>query len=110
MPLATRTTTAAEPLARATARLRKRVLLIEEAAPGVLTRVAPGIVAAARQLAAAVPGQSVVPSGNGSVRSSIIDETTFSVRWGDRTCRLGNTVTFRLLARLARRPNQLVSL
>ena len=42
-------------------------------------------------------------------RPSIIDEATFSVRWADRTCRLGNTVPFRLLARLARRPNQFLS-
>ena len=39
----------------------------------------------------------------------MIDEATFSVRWANRTCRLGNTVAFRLLARLARRPNHFLS-
>ena len=39
----------------------------------------------------------------------MVDETTFRVRWANRTCRLGNTYPFWLLERLARRPNQFVS-
>jgi DNA-binding response OmpR family regulator len=38
----------------------------------------------------------------------MVDEATFSVRWHDKACYLGNTLPFRLLERLARRPNHLV--
>ena len=41
-------------------------------------------------------------------RHPTIDTATFCVHWDGRTCRLGNTLAFRLLERLARRPNQLV--
>ena len=39
----------------------------------------------------------------------LLDESTLSVIWKGRTLRLGHTVSFRLLARLARRPNQFVT-
>jgi DNA-binding response OmpR family regulator len=97
----------AERLAQAAAHLREAILLIEEVAPGIVKGLVPEISPALPP--AVVSSQSVMPAGIGSGRPSIIDETTFSVRWADRTCRLGNTVAFRLLARLARRPNQLVS-
>ena len=42
-------------------------------------------------------------------RPSIADRATFSVRWGGRTCYLGDTLPFRLLERLARRPDRLFS-
>ena len=96
-------------LAQAAAHLRQAILLIEEVAPGIVQEFVPEMIATRSQPTTAASGQSAVPTGNGSTRPSIIDETTFSVRWADRTCRLGNTVAFRLLERLARRPNQLIS-
>ena len=94
-------------LAQAAAHLRQAILLLEDLAPGIVKGLVPEISTALSP--SATSGQSATPTANGSIRRSIIDENTFSVRWGDRTCRLGNTVAFRLLARLARRPNQLIS-
>ena len=37
-----------------------------------------------------------------------VDGATFSVLWHDKACYLGNTLPFRLLERLARRPNHLI--
>jgi DNA-binding response OmpR family regulator len=39
----------------------------------------------------------------------LVDRTDFTVRWNDRSCYLGNSLPFRLLERLSRRPNQYVS-
>jgi len=39
----------------------------------------------------------------------LLDESTLSVIWNGKTLRLGHTLAFRLLARLARRPNQYVT-
>lgn len=39
----------------------------------------------------------------------VVDGNTFSVRWQDKTCFLGNTLLFRLCARLARSPNQYIA-
>lgn len=47
-------------------------------------------------------------SGKGTSGAPILDRMTFCVHWGGRTCRLGNTLSFKLLERLARRPNQFV--
>jgi DNA-binding response OmpR family regulator len=46
-----------------------------------------------------------------TVRASTLqlDRTTFSVRWEGRSCYLGHSTAFRLLERLARRPNEYVS-
>ena len=38
----------------------------------------------------------------------VVDRTTFTVHWGGKTCFLGNTLPFKFMERLARRPNQLV--
>ena len=38
----------------------------------------------------------------------IIDLAAMTVTWGGRTCRLGNTVLFRLMARLAKRPGHYI--
>ena len=35
-----------------------------------------------------------------------IDRTTYTVFWGERSCYLGHSMAFRLLERLAQRPNQ----
>jgi DNA-binding response OmpR family regulator len=39
----------------------------------------------------------------------LLDESTLSVNWNGQTLHLGHTLAFRLLARLARRPNQYVT-
>jgi DNA-binding response OmpR family regulator len=39
----------------------------------------------------------------------LLDESTMSVFWKGRSLHLGNTLPFRFLARLARRPNQYVT-
>ncbi len=108
MPIFNHTTSTAERLARAAACLRQAILLIEEVAPGLVEGLVPGVVTAFPQSLAA-PDRPGTPSGNGSTRPSIIDGATFSVRWANRSCHLGNTVSFRLLERLARRPNHFIS-
>ena len=108
MPIFNHTTSTAERLARAAACLRQAILLIEEVAPGLVEGLVPGVVTAFPQSLVA-PDRPGTPSGNSSTRPSIIDGATFSVRWANRTCHLGNTVSFRLLERLARRPNQFIS-
>lgn len=45
------------------------------------------------------------PNGNGR---PVIDTDALVVHWGDRSCPLGATVAFRLLARLCRRPGHFV--
>jgi DNA-binding response OmpR family regulator len=39
----------------------------------------------------------------------VIDRASFTCRWHGRTCFLGNSLPFRLLERLSRRPNHYVS-
>lgn len=39
----------------------------------------------------------------------VLDRSNHTVRWKERTCFLRNTMAFRLLERLARRPNEYVS-
>ncbi len=48
------------------------------------------------------------PNGRTSARRPIVDVATFSVHWDGKTCVLGNTLPFRLLERLGRRPNQFI--
>jgi DNA-binding response OmpR family regulator len=48
------------------------------------------------------------PAGQDSGGFSIIDRATFTVHWGGKSCYLGNTLPFKFLERLARRPNQLI--
>ena len=48
------------------------------------------------------------PNGDISARRPMIDVATFSVHWDGKTCVLGNTLPFRLLERLGRRPNQFI--
>ncbi|MBK9118141.1 MAG: winged helix-turn-helix transcriptional regulator [Phycisphaerales bacterium] len=44
-----------------------------------------------------------------SAARPLVDDSTFTVSWGGRTCPLRHTVLFRLAARLARHPNQYIS-
>jgi hypothetical protein len=44
------------------------------------------------------PGRA---SGKGSSGAPVLDRTMFCVLWGGKTCRLGNTLSFKLLERLA---------
>ena len=46
--------------------------------------------------------------GKDSDDHPIIDRSTFTVHWGGKICYLGNTLPFKFLERLARRPNQLI--
>jgi DNA-binding response OmpR family regulator len=39
-----------------------------------------------------------------------LDRSTFTVRWDGRSCALGHSMAFRLLERLARRPNEYISM
>lgn len=39
-----------------------------------------------------------------------VDRSTFTVSWRGKMCPLGNTTAFRLLERLARRPNEYISI
>jgi DNA-binding response OmpR family regulator len=48
-------------------------------------------------------------SGSRQRQRPLLDESTLSVIWKGRTLHLGHTLAFRLLARLARRPNQYVT-
>jgi DNA-binding response OmpR family regulator len=90
---------ATERLALAVAHMQHAFSLIHSVDPGIVERLASGAVTL-----------STPPSlGLHRPETSIIDAGTFSVRWANRTCRLGNTVAFRLLARLARRPNHYLS-
>src|SRR5262249_14229604 len=52
-----------------------------------------------------------IPSPNtaASQQSPLVDFSRFSVTFQGKTCLLGNTLPFRFLARLARRPNCYVS-
>jgi len=102
MPIVNHTTATTERLARAAAYLRQAILLLEEVAPGIVEGLTPGAVAALPQPLAA-PGQQATPSRNGSVRLPIADRATYCARWANQTCYLGNTMSFRLLERLARR-------
>jgi hypothetical protein len=106
MSIVNRATASAERLAQAAAYLQQAILLIEEVAPGIVEKVASGTFAASIQpLVAPAPIRS---SGNGASRPAITDRATFCVHWANRTCHLGNTMPFKLLERLACRPNQFI--
>ncbi len=53
------------------------------------------------------PGRSAITANH--LLRPLLDETTLSVIWRDKTLHLGHTLAFRFLARLARRPNQYVT-
>ena len=51
----------------------------------------------------------MVPKRLDSMERPLLDESTLSVIWKGKTLRLGNTLAFRFLERLARCPNQYVT-
>lgn len=108
MSILNHTADTAERLAQAAAHLQQAFSLIQSVAPGIVERLALGAINLSNPQSLGLD-RPAAPSGNSSALSSIIDQDTFSVRWADCTCRLGNTFPFRLLARLARRPNQFIS-
>ena len=97
---------ALERLGELAACLRQAVTLIEEilhaAGPGCDSRQATTLSFLKHTLL-----QPTLTPGNGS-RTPIADGATFCAHWRGKTCHLGNTMAFRLLERLARRPNQLI--
>jgi DNA-binding response OmpR family regulator len=103
MPIVNHAGHSAKLLAQAVALLEQAVELIGEAAPSVLNDLGPRLGGMSVH-GPARDGQPIRPSGNGSARNPITDRADFSVRWGNRTCRLGNTLAFKLLDRLAHRP------
>ena len=106
MPITNHNTANAERLAQVAAHLQQAMSLIEMVAPGIVKRLASGDINPVSPQPIS-PDRLDTPASSSSL--SIIDEATFSVHWADRTCRLGNTVAFRLLKRLARRPNLFIS-
>ena len=103
MPIVNRTGDTAKLLAQAVILLNRAVELIKEAVPGVLDDLGPGLACISVQ-GSVEAGHPVPASGNGSARPLITDRGDFSVRWGNRTCHLGNTLGFKVLERLAQRP------
>jgi DNA-binding response OmpR family regulator len=107
MPVVNQPTNTIDRLAPAVAHLLQAIILMEEAVPGAFEDLGPRIVAALSQRP--VPqNPPAAPAGNGSVRPLIADRETFCAHWANRACHLGNTMAFKLLERLARRPNQYV--
>jgi DNA-binding response OmpR family regulator len=107
MPTVDLITNDADRLAQAAVHVLQAIQLVGQVAPGVLQSLDLGITAA---LSHGLGPQNppAEPSENGSVRPPIADFATYSARWAGRTCHLGETRTFMLLERLARRPNQLI--
>lgn len=66
-------------------------------------------VAEVDQLVARIATESDLNRPTVSSTYPLVLHETFSVHWRDSTCRLGPTTPFRLLKRLARRPNQYVT-
>ena len=91
-----------ERLAQVAVHLQQAFSLIAAVDPGIVERLTSGAI---NPVDSQRLGLDRPDTSSGSARLSIIDEATFSVHWANRTCRLGNTVAFRLLKRLARRPN-----
>lgn len=108
MPKCCRDTDVAERLAQAAFHARQLVALLESVAPGIVDTLGNGHAPSASRASRGITHLDT-PVGNDSPRPAIIDEATLSVRWAGRTCRLGDTKPFKLLQRLARRPNVFIS-
>jgi DNA-binding response OmpR family regulator len=108
MPILERNVSPLEQLTDLAARLRQFAELLEDIVSAAgLDRTSNG--AASTSCSLFPPVRPSQPSGNGSVTPSIADRATFLAHWEGKTCYLGNTIFFKLLERLARRPNHLVS-
>jgi DNA-binding response OmpR family regulator len=105
MPTADRAPHASEPSLASTARLMRVAQLAKEII--AIVSETPGLISSSSASATSLARVGSVAETDGR-RRPIIDGATFCVHWDGRTCRLGNTLAFRLLERLARRPNQLV--
>jgi DNA-binding response OmpR family regulator len=94
-------TTHADRLLKATHSLRAQLLAILAAVDEVSE--------AAEQIAkgSASPPSVTVDLTRSPLR---VDRSTFAVRWQGKVCPLGNTTAFRLLERLARRPDEYISI
>lgn len=108
MHAATLNTPTLERLCELPARLRQLATLIEESLPPVVlgrdSRQLFPVQSSERASAQPCPA-----SGNGSSHPPIADTDTFCARWCGKTCHLGDTMAFRVLKRLAHRPNVFVS-
>ena len=104
MPIVNHAARVAEQLAQLVACLNQAVQLTEE------------IIDTSRNLGLTVlPSRVPIVSGRPradavgiSGQFPVADRSTFSVRWRDNTCYLGNSLPFRLMERLAYCPNQLI--
>ena len=108
MHAATLNTPALDRLGELPARLRQLATLIEEILPFVTPGHDPQQVfpVPSSKCASAKPCLAL---RNGLSRPPIADGDTFMARWRGKTCHLGDTMAFRVLERLARRPNVFVS-
>ena len=105
MPTADRAPHASGPSLASTARLMRVAQLAEEII--AIVSETPGLIPSSSLSATSLARVGSIAETDVR-RRPIIDGATFCVHWDGRTCRLGNTLAFRLLERLARRPNQLV--
>ena len=107
MPIVDHTSNTIECLAQVVAHLQQAIMLLEEVAPGVLENLDPKLAATLSQRSSA-QNLSVASFGDGPVRHPITNRATFCVHWANQVCHLGNTMAFKLLERIARRPDQYV--
>jgi hypothetical protein len=56
------------------------------------------------------PAEKRLPSEEPELAPLVVDRGTFSVRWGEKSCLLGNTKEFSLIERLNRRPGEYLSI
>jgi DNA-binding response OmpR family regulator len=104
MPIVNRISDNDQLPAQVVAHLRQAVVLIAKAVPGVFENLDREL-AFSSSNGPVTQHQQAESSGDGAARHPIADRATFCVYWADQTCHLGNTVAFRLLERLAHRPN-----
>ena len=105
MPIVDHTGRIVERLAQLATCLNQAVQLTEEIIDDVTTNLESTPPSFRLSVAA---GRFSPTAGKDSDGHPIIDRTTFTVHWGGKICYLGNTLPFKFLERLARRPNQLV--
>jgi hypothetical protein len=106
MPILCPNTLPLEQLTDLATRLRQVAAVLD----GIVSSVAHGSRIAGAEMASLIALTSL--GGNATAGNCpsppIADRTTFSARWQGKSCHLGNTIIFKLLERLSRRPNQFV--